>query len=63
MTGTRPAKPWRPSTKPQRDCNCPEANGMIRHLRATCTDAIVATLGWYSDDAPGATPAATEEGS
>lgn len=61
MTGTRPAKPkpWRPSTKPQRNCTCPEVNGMIRHLRATCTDPVVAELGWYYNDFDGA-PSATE---
>jgi hypothetical protein len=31
------------------DCGCPETNGKIYHQRGTCTDPVVAKLGWYAD--------------
>jgi hypothetical protein len=30
-------------------CGCPVDNGLVRHARATCTDPVVAKLGWYFD--------------
>jgi hypothetical protein len=31
-------------------CPCPVGPAGIRHLRATCTDPVVARLNWYADD-------------
>jgi hypothetical protein len=31
---------------------CPVDNGLVRHARATCTDPVVARLGWYFDIEP-----------
>jgi hypothetical protein len=31
-------------------CGCPVDNGLVRHARQTCTDPVVARLGWYFDD-------------
>lgn len=28
-------------------CGCPIDEGLVRHRRATCTDPVVAKLGWY----------------
>jgi hypothetical protein len=30
-------------------CGCPVDNGLVRHARLTCTDPVVARLGWYFD--------------
>ena len=30
-------------------CGCPVDNGLVRHAKATCTDPVVARLGWYFD--------------
>ncbi len=30
-------------------CGCPVANGLVLHARATCTDPVVARLGWCFD--------------
>lgn len=30
-------------------CGCPNDEGLIRHQRETCTDPVVAKLGWYFD--------------
>jgi hypothetical protein len=34
-----------------RACSCPESDGAIRHQRSSCTDPVVARLGWYADGA------------
>jgi hypothetical protein len=34
-----------------RDCRCPERDGMIYHQEGTCTDPVAATLGWYASAA------------
>lgn len=33
-------------------CGCPDDEGLIRHQRDSCTDPVVAKLGWYFDPAP-----------
>jgi hypothetical protein len=30
-------------------CGCPADNGLVRNAQATCTDPVVARLGWYFD--------------
>jgi hypothetical protein len=40
-------------------CGCPARDGMIYHDRATCTDPVVARLGWYGTPAPPSTAAAS----
>lgn len=40
-------------------CGCPRAEGIIRHQSRTCTDTVVARLGWYADQ-PAASHAAAE---
>lgn len=34
------------------DCDCPETEGKIYHQQATCTDPVVALLGWYASGPP-----------
>lgn len=34
---------------PDRNCECPERDGKIRHQRAICKDPVVARLNWYAD--------------
>jgi len=46
------------SGEPERACDCPVAGGMVRHQRQTCTDPVVAQLGWYADT-PGAVTTGT----
>jgi hypothetical protein len=36
----------------ERACACPSTDGVIRHQRETCTDPVVARLGWYADTQP-----------
>ena len=38
---------------PTPDCNCPVRDGNVYHQRASCTDPVVAKLGWYDDVAAG----------
>lgn len=33
-------------------CGCPAGNDMVYHQRGTCTDPVVAKLGWYADGQP-----------
>lgn len=40
-------------------CGCPEDEGLVRHQKGTCTDPVVAQLGWYFEpagDAPAPGP-------
>ena len=44
-----PAPPEDPAPDPgPAPCSCPQKAGMIRHLRQTCTDPVVARLDWYA---------------
>lgn len=39
-------------------CGCPEDEGLVRHQKGTCTDPVVAELGWYFEPPAGPAPAA-----
>jgi hypothetical protein len=49
-----------PSVTPAAGCGCPSADGKTYHQQETCTDPVVAALGWYAGPKPG--PTAEQDG-